>query len=127
MNVRLNTKLVQLDLSASKTMLLFCLYDNKIMTQIEICKELDMDKSTVAKMILRLEGEGLVLKEINPNDTRSHLISLTETANAVMEQAKAIHEQWVCEVTEDMTELEREVFSKLLNKAATKANSLCNE
>ena len=36
-------------------MFLFCLYDHGQMSQIEVCRELDMDKSTVAKMSARLE------------------------------------------------------------------------
>lgn len=61
-------------------MFLFCIFDHKQMSQVEICQALDMDKSTVAKMLIRLENDGLVTKSVNPDDVRSFCVTLTNKA-----------------------------------------------
>lgn len=61
-------------------MFLFCIFDHKQMSQVEICQALDMDKSNVAKMLIRLENDGLVTKSVNPDDVRSFCVTLTNKA-----------------------------------------------
>ena len=46
-------------------------YNNGEMTQADLCKQIKIDKSTVAKMLSRLENDGFVVKRVNPEDTCS--------------------------------------------------------
>lgn len=105
-------------------MFLFCLHDHELMSQVEICRELDMDKSTVAKMLVRLEKDGLVTKTVNPNDVRSFLVSLTDKAAALIFEAREVHKNWLDEVTENLTDLEKRNFLELLERVARKANEI---
>lgn len=118
MNSMTNVKLIPFGLSNAKTMFLFCIYDNQPMSQTDICRELDMDKSTVAKMLMRLEKDGFIVRRINPDDTRSVLVSLTEKAGTVMEGAKQATDEWIVEATECLTDEEKETFFSLLEKVA---------
>lgn len=90
--------------------------NNKIMSQVEICRELEMDKSSVAKMLMRLEKDGFITKTVNPEDTRSMLISLTDKADSLIPSAQAIVNDWVEESTSCLTDLERRNFYELLEK-----------
>lgn len=116
MNSMTNSKLSNYKLSSSKTMFLFCIYDNKVLSQAEICNELDMDKSAVAKMIMRLEKDGFIKKIPNPNDTRSVLISLTDTAISILSSAKVVIDDWINESTKCLSDNEKKQFLESLEK-----------
>lgn len=119
MNSMTNSKLSNYKLSSSKTMFLFCIYDNKILSQSEICHELDMDKSAVAKMIMRLEKDGFIKKTKNPDDTRSVLISLTKKATSILASAKIVIDDWIEESTKCLDDNERISFLKSLDKISS--------
>lgn len=123
MNIRMNTLMAPLGLSSAKSAFLFCIYDHEPMMQTEICQILDMDKSTVAKMLVRLEKDRLVTKETSADDARACLIRLTDKAKALVPQAKEIHAEWLNQVTSGFTELEKRNFYELMEKAAESANS----
>ena len=122
MNINMNVLLAPIGLSSAKSMFLFCIYDHQQMSQAEICRELDMDKSTVAKMLVRLEKDHLVTKAVNPADSRSFIVTLTEKAISRIPQAKRIQENWLNTVSNDLTELEKRNFYELLEKVASAAN-----
>lgn len=109
MNMNINARLLPLGLSSAKAMFLFCLYDHGSMSQVNICHELDMDKSTVAKMLMRLEKDGFVTKSVNPDDIRSYQVMLTDKAAALVPQAKEIDRKWLDEITSNLTGLENEI------------------
>lgn len=109
MNMNINARLSPLGLSSAKAMFLFCLYDHGSMSQVNICHELDMDKSTVAKMLMRLEKDGFVTKSVNPDDVRSYQVMLTDKAAALVPQAKEVHQKWLDEITSNLTGLENEI------------------
>lgn len=122
MNMNMNVILAPIGLSSAKSMFLFCISDHQQMSQTEICRELDMDKSTVAKMLIRLEKDALVTKAVNPVDSRSFIVTLTEKAISLIPQAKSIQEEWLHSITNNLTELEKRNFYELLEKVASNAN-----
>ena len=124
MNMSVNAKLAPLGLSSSKAMFLFCLYDHKQMSQVEICRDLEMDKSTVAKMLSRLEKDGFITKSVNPDDIRSFRVTLTDKALALVPQAREIHKNWIDDITGKLTALEKRNFLELLKKVADTANEI---
>lgn len=125
MNMCVNTKLSPLGLSSAKAMFLFCLYDHRQMSQVELCRSLDMDKSTVAKMLMRLEKDGFITKSVNPDDVRSYQVTLTDKAIALVPQAREIHKKWLDEITSKLTDLEKRNFFELMEKVADTINERC--
>lgn len=121
MNMLTNLRLAHLGISGAKAIFLFCIRDHKAMSQVEICKELDMDKSTVAKMLMRMEKDGLIQKTVNPEDVRSVRVSLTDKAMELVGQAQKVMNQWVADATSDLTREEQEAFFVLLEQVANKA------
>ncbi len=121
MNMLTNVRLAYLGISGAKAIFLFCIRDHKAMSQVEICKELDMDKSTVAKMLMRMEKDGLIQKTVNPEDVRSVRVSLTDKAMELVGQAQKVMNQWVADATSDLTREEQEAFFVLLEQVANKA------
>ncbi len=121
MNVLTNQRLAHLGVSGAKAMFLFCIRDHKAMSQVEICRVLDMDKSTVAKMLARMEKDGLIRKTVNPEDVRAVRVSLTDKAVDLVGQAQNVMNQWVADATAGLTREERETFFVLLERMADKA------
>lgn len=127
MNTELNTRLRKIGLSNAKSVLLKHLYNYGEMTQADLCRELELDKSTIAKALARLEGNGLIKKQVNPDDTRSFLVSLTPKADQIIPKTQEILLGWTEDVTSGMTETEKELFFKLLNDVTHQAASICNK
>lgn len=126
MNAELNVRLMEVGLSSAQTGLLKLIYANGQMTQTDLCEELEIDKSTVAKMLARLENNGFVTRTVNPDDTRSVLVSLTQKAIEINLQTKKIITEWTREVTVDLTDKEQEALNKMLNKVAYQAMVISN-
>lgn len=124
MNMIVNNQLAPLGLSCAKAMFLFCLYDHEHLSQVEICRHLDMDKSTVAKMLVRLEKDGLITKTVHPDDVRAFQVSLTNKAMSLIPAAREIHDKWIDSVTGGLTDLEKRNFFELMEKVAIAANEM---
>lgn len=124
MTMSVNTRLAPLGLSSSKAMFLFCLYDHNKMSQTEICRDLDMDKSTVAKMLARLEKDHLIAKNVNPKDVRAFQVTLTEKAISLVPKARKIIADWLDETTHKLTDLEKRNFFELIEKVAATAHEI---
>lgn len=124
MNMRINILLSDIGLSGAKAMFLFCINEHGQMTQTEICNKLDMDKSTVAKMLVRLEKDGFITKERHCDDARAYNVRLTEKALSLIPQALKIQNEWLEQITKVFNNNEKATFYKLIEKAAASANKI---
>lgn len=122
MNMRINILLADMGLTGAKALFLFCLNEHGKMTQKDICDKLDMDKSTVAKMLVRLEKDGFVVKQRAGNDARAYHVQLTQKAKLLVPKAQKIQDEWIEKVTQGFTQSEKSNFYCLLEKAANAAN-----
>ena len=127
MILNLNMRFEQLNISCSKAMLLLCLYTRGEQTQNELCQRLDLDKSSVAKTLARMESDGLVTKHTSEEDARAFIVTLTEKAEQLGPDILSIHEKWMNELTEEMTEIERSAFCGLMQKAVDKATRMSKD
>ena len=127
MILNLNMRFEPLNISCSKAMLMFSLYNRVGQTQNELCQRLDLDKSSVAKALARMEDDGLVTKRTSEKDARAFIVILTEKAEQLMPDILCIQEKWMNELTEEMTEIERSAFCGLMQKAVDKATLMCKD
>lgn len=127
MNMELNTRLMKIGLSNAQSRLLKHLHRNGEMTQADLCKELELDKSTVAKALARMESSDLIVKNVNPDDSRSFLVSPTIRAIELFPKTRKVISSWTEDVTSEMTEEEKEMFNTLLDKVAEQAARICNK
>lgn len=126
MNAELNVRLMKIGLSNAQARLLKHLYNNGEMTQVHLCKELELDKSTVAKALARMEENGLIAKRINPEDSRSFIVSPTPKTTKIVPKTQEVLSGWAQDVTSGMTEREKELLYELLHKVAQQAAVICN-
>lgn len=64
------------------------------MRQEELAAATAIDKSGVARLVARLEEEGLILRQISPQCRRVKLVRLTEKGRQTAAQIHRILEQW---------------------------------
>jgi len=93
-HIYLNTALKPYGLSAGQFPALMYLYHHPGCMQEAITRHFTIDKGTVARAIRRLEEEGYVIKEIDPENRRAVCLRLTEKALAVCEEIHAIESAW---------------------------------
>lgn len=101
--------------------LLFILYQRDGLTQEELSGLLNVDKSTTARFIAKLEKAGYISKKLNEKDLRAKRIFLTKKAKELEPQMNFIPDNWNKILSAGMTEEEVETALTLLTKMAGNA------
>ncbi len=85
-------------------------------TQDDLCKVFEVDKATTARAIKKLEANGLIYKEINSDDRRSHYIHPTQKTLDMKTDIQKIKIKWQNKIVQDLTIEEINTFNTLLDK-----------
>lgn len=109
-------KLKKLGISSGQFMYLVCICENVAQTQEELSRRLIIDKSTVARILPQLETNGYITRVINSNDRRIINIFPTDKAVAIYPQILEIKDEWHRKMTENLSDIERDVFEKLMER-----------
>lgn len=64
-------------ITADQFVLLATLSRGKVLTQRELARRMPSDPSTVRAMLVLLENQGLIQREIHPTDSRARTVALT--------------------------------------------------
>ncbi|UWQ28235.1 MarR family transcriptional regulator [Leisingera sp. M527] len=89
----------------------------------ELLKATMVASGTMTNRIDRLEADGLVKRDVNPEDSRSFLVGLTEEGLALVDRAVTAHVQTQARLLEGLGTQEVETFKALLSKAQAAADS----
>jgi DNA-binding MarR family transcriptional regulator len=81
----------------------------------EIADLLDLNKSAVSSMCVRLERGGLLRREPNPHDGRGALLFPTQKSARVRERSKSVFRALTHELTDGFSENEIEIVLRFLN------------
>lgn len=87
------------------------------MTPLAIGQRTRMDKVTVSRAAMTLIERGLLRRNPNPNDQRSHLLNLTPSGRKVYEQVAPQALAVEAHIFEGFSEEERQTLCKLLMRA----------
>lgn len=112
----LNEETKALGVTSGQTPFLMIICENGKMVQNQFCEILDMDKSTVAKMMAKLEAKGYITRTSNPRDNRAIDVYPTQKAQELYPMLKSIGEGWSVKMTENLTEIERSIFFEMMRK-----------
>ncbi len=85
-------------------------------TQKALSEELLIDKTTTAKAIAKLEAEGYVRREPDPEDNRYHLLQLTEAGKRVIPDVQAALNRVKEKTAKGISDEEYELLLSLLKK-----------
>ena len=87
-----NEQVKNLDITGGQVPFIKILCENGEIIQNEFCRFLDMDKSTVAKMMVKLESEGYIIKTNNKTDNRSTYIKPTKKSYEIYPKLERIEQ-----------------------------------
>jgi DNA-binding MarR family transcriptional regulator len=93
--VHLNRRLQESGLSGADYQILAVLSERAgdRMPARELCNTLGWEKSRVSHQVRRMENDGLISREPNPDDARSTIVCLLPAGRAAIEQAAPAHVQ----------------------------------
>ncbi len=96
--------------------LYFLLTADKAMSQKELAALMNIQDPSIARLIDRMERDGLLHRIENPKDKRMKFLELTETGQLKAEALMPYGQEFSDLLLEDITDEEVEIFQKVLKK-----------
>ena len=78
--------------------------ESKSLSQREIADYTDKSPANLTKIIDRLESKELVIRNMNPDDRRSFLISITDKGERLLDEIKSVFDSFRDSILEDIDE-----------------------
>ncbi|MPM23989.1 Transcriptional regulator SlyA [bioreactor metagenome] len=122
-----NKRLEPYGLGGGRFVFLFSLRRHNGVSQEELSDYLKIDKTTTAKALKKLEGDGYVTRNRETRDKRVFHVNLTQKATETLPIVEQIIEKWESLVTSGITGAELALLEKTLRKMANKAQEVSKE
>ncbi len=117
-----NLKMENIDLTSVQSDAIIAALRNPGITATQIREDLQLSQSTVAGILSRLEGKGLLTKTVDQEDGRKAILQPTEQGLLLEEPLKEIALETQQALVEGMTQTEQEEFVRLLQIALDNMN-----
>lgn len=88
-----DARLREVGFATAQLPVLTALKDGVKRSQIELARWAKVEQPTMAQLLSRMERDGVIVREPDPHDRRSSLVSLTEDAQLRLPAARTILEQ----------------------------------
>ena len=76
-------------------------------------EHMDRDKGQLARLIKDMTNKGLIEKTKNPNDTRSHLLGLTNHGKSVLKEMLAIEAKFLQKMRANLSQEQIDAFNDI--------------
>ena len=116
MQVLISAELAPYRIGSGQYIFLMTIASQGRTTQKALSEELLIDKTTTAKAIAKLEAEGYVRRETDPEDNRYHLLQLTEAGKSVIPDVQAALNRVKEKAAKGISDEEYELLLGLLKK-----------
>ena len=93
------------------------LRENSPRSQTEINERLVTDKANTARLMMKMEEQGLIERHCDPMDRRNKIVQLTGKGREKIEPAAGIIQRWVDLLTTGMDQGEKACFLSLLQRS----------
>lgn len=104
------------DIGMSEMDLIHLVRHNPGISQSKVGLELQCEKGAIAKRVSSLEKKGYLIRKIDSNDKRKHLLFATDKANGLKNtkvEVESIYYEWLFE---SLDEEDKQVFLQVLDK-----------
>ena len=102
------------DFASSHGNILFQLSVNEKMSMGELAERINRDKSTTTVLVRKLEKDGFVTDEADPEDKRSRIVLLTEKGKQFNNTARELSSELLGTFYKGFTDEEKETFVQTL-------------
>ncbi len=116
-------ELADTGLAGCQTPYLTTLYRQPGISQEEMARSLNVNKSSVTRQLATLEEKGYVRREPSATDKRILLVYPTDKALEIKERLFHCYGDWNSYLTQDFTEEEKEMLSSLMVRIALRAEN----
>lgn len=96
---------------------------NPGLAQSRLAEAMEVDRSTIVKVVDQLEGRSLIVREPSPHDRRSYCLRLTEGGNAALQRMQALMRKHEDEFTQVLSAEERQLLIHLLARLHSRAEA----
>lgn len=103
-----------IEISGGQGRILFILWKTDYLTITEISEKTSLAKNTVSVVINGMVNKGIVERNINPDNRRQTIISLTEYAKSLQEKYEIVSEQMNVLFYKGFSEKEQKQFEQYL-------------
>ncbi len=122
--IYLDKRLVDYDIKAGSVSIFSLLLMKEGISQLEIAKELSLDKGTVTRNVAKLIEKGYVVRESNPDDRRAYKLYVTKKGVQIKEKFYEILGCWSTQLVEGFSDEEIEMVYKLTKKMSENAKKI---
>lgn len=116
-------ELADTGLAGCQTPYLVALYRMPGISQEELARYLNVNKSSVARQLASLEKQGYVRREPSPDDRRILLVYPAERAMALRDRLFNVLHGWSDYLTADFTPEEKDMLSRMMLRVADRAEA----
>jgi len=117
-------RLRELGFASAQLPVLTALKDGARLSQTELAAWAKVEQPTMAQLLARMERDGIIRREPDPNDRRSSLISLTNEARAKLPAGRAILLQGNKEATRGLSADEVKTLIALLGRVLANVEAM---
>lgn len=118
--IYINHKLEGLNINGTQLHLLFEIAHQTNINQEKIATRCNINKGAVARSIKKLEEKQLITRQIDENNRRQNIISLTSKGKETLNEANKILNTWESEVFDNYTKEEKNRLQKDLKDIVIK-------
>ena len=122
--IYINHNLSDFEINSTQLQLLFEISNQSNINQEKISQICNINKGAVARSMKKLEDSGLVKRQIDENNRRQNMVSLTKKGEETLAEAVKISKSWEDKVILDDGYVKREVLQKVLKEIAIKTFEL---
>ena len=106
----LKSKISEFDLG-HEVRYIMMIYDNPCISQDDLVTMSGQSKGNIAKSLKKLEDEGFIKREVNPDNRRKYMLKTTSKGDELVPKVRQISKDWEKEV--GITEEDSELIERL--------------
>ncbi len=114
-------QLKSFDISAGQLPILLALYRNENISQETLSRQLDLDKTSLARTIKKMEKEKYITRVPDEHDKRAYNIYLTDKAKKIELDIKQIAKRWTQIIVRGLKKEEKDQFFRFLEHSCMNA------
>jgi DNA-binding MarR family transcriptional regulator len=119
-----DARLRELGFATAQLPVLTALKDGARLSQSDLARWAKVEQPTMAQMLARMERDGLIRREADPNDKRASLVSLTQAALERLPAGRAVLKQGNADITKGLSSSEIDTLVSLLQRVIANVEAI---
>lgn len=124
MKIFAQKRMSEYNLGFPEMVILMYLSANDNVNQEQISRFFEIDKGSIAKTVKKLEDKKLISRNENKEDKRENIISISETAQCIVEKMNEILGEWFSKVFDGLSEDDIESYNRITERMAFNASNI---